>query len=68
MANLMSRLKGSDNQSQMTRRGFLVSMTAAGVAFGFPQASNAAMNPAVADGAPIMPNGQIGRASCRERV
>jgi CO/xanthine dehydrogenase Mo-binding subunit len=58
MANLMSRLKGSDNQSQMTRRGFLVSMTAAGVAFGFPQASNAAMNPAVPDGTPIAPNGQ----------
>ena len=58
MAKLMSRLKGSDNQSQMTRRGFLVSMTAAGVAFGFPQASNAAMNPAVPVGTPIAPNGQ----------
>ncbi|MFW2589381.1 molybdopterin cofactor-binding domain-containing protein [Sagittula sp. SSi028] len=58
MANLMSRLTGDAAQPQMTRRGFLVSMTAAGVAFGFPQASDAAMNPAVPDGTPVTPNGQ----------
>ncbi|WP_298857744.1 molybdopterin cofactor-binding domain-containing protein [uncultured Sulfitobacter sp.] len=58
MTNLMSRLNGSDTQSQMTRRGFLVSMTATGVAFGFPQASSAAINPEVPDGTPITPNGQ----------
>lgn len=58
MTNLMSRLKGSDIQSQMTRRGFLVSMTATGVAFGFPNASSAAMNPEVPDGTLITPNGQ----------
>jgi isoquinoline 1-oxidoreductase beta subunit len=58
MTNLMSRLKGSDTQSQMTRRGFLVSMTATGVAFGFPNASSAAMNPEVPDGTLITPNGQ----------
>ncbi|MEQ6202229.1 molybdopterin cofactor-binding domain-containing protein [Sulfitobacter sp. HNIBRBA2951] len=54
----MSRLTGSDTQSPMTRRGFLIGMTATGVAFGFPQASSAAMNPAAADGMPVMPNGQ----------
>lgn len=59
MANLKSRLAGTQKQSQMTRRGFLVSMTATGVAFGFPQASDAAMNPAVPDGTPVTPNGQI---------
>ncbi|KAA2314772.1 xanthine dehydrogenase family protein molybdopterin-binding subunit [Pseudooceanicola sediminis] len=41
----------------MTRRGFLVSMTAAGVAFGFPRPSVAAMDPAAADGVPITPDG-----------
>ncbi|WP_371156910.1 molybdopterin cofactor-binding domain-containing protein [Jannaschia sp. 2305UL9-9] len=58
MANLMSRLAGAEKTTQMTRRGFLVSMTATGVAFGFPQASDAAMNPEVPDGTPITPNGQ----------
>ncbi len=58
MANLMSRLTGSDTKSSMTRRGFLIAMTATGAAFGFPQVSNAAMNPEAADGMPIMPNGQ----------
>ncbi|WP_289080985.1 molybdopterin cofactor-binding domain-containing protein [uncultured Sulfitobacter sp.] len=57
MANLISRLTGAETQPQMTRRGFLVSMTAVGVAFGFPQASHAAMNPAVPDGTPVTPNG-----------
>ncbi len=54
----MPRLKGSDTQSQMTRRGFLVSMTATGVAFGFPNASSAAMNPEGPDGTLITPSGQ----------
>ncbi|MEQ6250034.1 molybdopterin cofactor-binding domain-containing protein [Sulfitobacter sp. HNIBRBA3233] len=54
----MSRLAGSDSQPQMTRRGFLVTMTATGVAFGFPQASQAAMNPEVPSGTPVTPTGQ----------
>lgn len=58
MVNLTSRLSGSDTQTHMTRRGFMVSMAAAGAAFGFPNASNAAMNPAVASGLPITPTGQ----------
>ncbi|MEH6645030.1 xanthine dehydrogenase family protein molybdopterin-binding subunit [Sulfitobacter sp.] len=55
---LLSRLTGSDNSSEMNRRGFMVSMTAAGVAFGFPRASSAAMDPAAADGFPVSSNGQ----------
>lgn len=45
----MSRLpkRGSTG---MTRRGFLISMTAVGVSFGFPRAAMAAMDPATADG------------------
>ncbi|WP_372993441.1 molybdopterin cofactor-binding domain-containing protein, partial [Sulfitobacter sp.] len=58
MVNLTSRLSGSETQTHMTRRGFMVSMAAAGAAFGFPNASNAAMNPAVASGMPITPTGQ----------
>ncbi|TCS54473.1 CO/xanthine dehydrogenase Mo-binding subunit [Primorskyibacter sedentarius] len=50
-------VKGKFSQSvpasNLTRRGFLISMTSAGVAFGFPKTSNAAMNPAAADGVPI---------------
>ncbi|WP_099910285.1 xanthine dehydrogenase family protein molybdopterin-binding subunit [Puniceibacterium antarcticum] len=41
----------------MTRRGFLVSMTATGVAFGFPRASSAAMDPAASNGIPIEATG-----------
>ncbi len=58
---LMSRLTTGASApaaaSAMTRRGFLVSMTATGVAFGFPRASHAAMNPVAADGLPVQPVG-----------
>ena len=37
----------------ITRRGFLISMAAAGAVFGFPRMSSAAINPEVADGLPI---------------
>ncbi|MDA3859342.1 MAG: molybdopterin-dependent oxidoreductase [Roseovarius sp.] len=43
----------SSATSDLTRRGFLISGTAAGVAFGFPRLSDAAMNPEAADGLPI---------------
>ena len=55
---LLTRLTGSDKPAEMNRRGFLVSMTAAGVAFGFPRTSNAAMDPAAADGVPVSSNGE----------
>ncbi len=50
---LLSRMTNSAKPSDMTRRGFLVSMTATGVAFGFPRASSAAMDPAAPDGIPV---------------
>ncbi len=48
----------SNSTSGMTRRGFLVAMSTAGAAFGFPLATHAAMNPAAADGMPVEPVGQ----------
>lgn len=59
MANLLSRLANAQTKPKMTRRGFLVSMTAAGVAFGFPRTSDAAMNPAVPDGTPVAADGRV---------
>jgi CO/xanthine dehydrogenase Mo-binding subunit len=55
MANnkIMSRLGGAGKATALSRRGFLISMTAAGVAFGFPRSSYAAMDPQAADGVPI---------------
>lgn len=55
---LLSRMTQSAKPTDMTRRGFLVSMTAAGVAFGFPRASSAAMDPAASDGVPVEPIGE----------
>ncbi|SFT03259.1 CO or xanthine dehydrogenase, Mo-binding subunit [Sulfitobacter marinus] len=55
---LLSRLTNSAKPVDLSRRGFLVSMTAAGVAFGFPRASLAAMDPAAADGIPVAPTGE----------
>ena len=43
--------------SQITRRGFLIGMTAAGAVFGFPGAAYAAMNPATKNGLPNGPDG-----------
>ncbi|NOR30242.1 MAG: molybdopterin-dependent oxidoreductase [Sulfitobacter sp.] len=54
---LLSRLTNSAKPVELSRRGFLVSMTAAGVAFGFPRASLAAMDPAAPDGVPVTPTG-----------
>ncbi|SDX34177.1 xanthine dehydrogenase family protein molybdopterin-binding subunit [Litoreibacter albidus] len=54
---LISRMTNAAKPKDMTRRGFLVSMTAAGVAFGFPRASYAAMDPAAVDGVPIQATG-----------
>lgn len=44
--------------TQMTRRGFLIAMTATGATFGFPAVSRAGMDPAADDGAPVTANGQ----------
>ncbi len=57
MANHMFSLRGTA-PSNMTRRGFLISMTAAGVAFGFPRSTHATMNPEAADGRAIEAIGQ----------
>jgi isoquinoline 1-oxidoreductase beta subunit len=55
---MMSRLpkRGSTG---MTRRGFLISMTAVGVSFGFPRTAMAAMDPATADGKVLPSAGDI---------
>ncbi len=55
---LLSRLTNSAKPVELSRRGFLVSMTAAGVAFGFPRASLAAMDPAAPDGVPVTSTGE----------
>ncbi|MCT8988464.1 hypothetical protein [Shewanella phaeophyticola] len=54
----MSRLpkRGS---AGMTRRGFLIAMTAVGVSFGFPRHLMAAMNPASPDGKVLPSEGDI---------
>ncbi|PIL20938.1 aldehyde dehydrogenase [Puniceibacterium antarcticum] len=50
-------MNNTTRSGDMTRRGFLVSMTATGVAFGFPRASSAAMDPAASNGIPIEATG-----------
>lgn len=51
---IIDKLRQKNNiQPDLTRRGFLVSMAAAGAAFGFPLSATAAMDPTVADGSPI---------------
>jgi isoquinoline 1-oxidoreductase subunit beta len=54
----MSRLpkRGSTG---MTRRGFLISMTAVGVSFGFPRTAMSAMDPASPDGQVLPTEGDI---------
>ncbi|MCA0953901.1 molybdopterin-dependent oxidoreductase [Mameliella alba] len=54
----MQRHLAAKAASQMTRRGFLVSMSALGATFGFPTASRAAMDPGAADGVPVTANGE----------
>jgi len=52
------RLGGTaDTGLTLNRRGFLISAFASGVAFGFPAASKAAMDPAAADGLPVAADG-----------
>ena len=55
----MSRLSSSREPTGMTRRGFLVVMTAVGVSFGFPRAVLAAMDPATADGTALSNEGAL---------
>ena len=43
----------------VTRRGLLMTMTGASLAFGFPQLANAAMDPAVLDGVPPTLDGPL---------
>ena len=43
--------------AKITRRGFLIGMTATGAVFGFPRAAYAAMNPATLSGMPNGPDG-----------
>lgn len=45
--------KRAPDGARLSRRGFLVSMCAAGAVFGFPKAPLAAMDPGAADGLPI---------------
>ncbi|WP_418459191.1 molybdopterin cofactor-binding domain-containing protein [Brucella intermedia] len=52
MAN-ESGLRSRTNQSGLTRRGFLVSMCAAGAVFGFPRTSVSAIDPGATNGLPI---------------
>jgi len=63
MGNFLSRLRQTDAaaaQSPVTlsRRGFLISATASGVAFGFAGQGHAAMDPSVPDGIPVSADGQ----------
>ncbi|WP_338525777.1 molybdopterin cofactor-binding domain-containing protein [Pseudomonas batumici] len=55
----MSRPSSSREPTGMTRRGFLVVMTAVGVSFGFPRAVLAAMDPATADGTALSNEGAL---------
>lgn len=48
-----TRFRGARSGEGLSRRGFLVTMCAAGAVFGFPRAGFAAMDPAVPDGVPI---------------
>lgn len=63
MANFMSRLSATadtsapDAATDLSRRGFLISATAAGVAFGYAGAAEAAMDPVVPDGTPVSATG-----------
>jgi isoquinoline 1-oxidoreductase beta subunit len=54
----MSRLSKSGS-TDITRRGFLISMTAVGVSFGFPRHLMAAMDPATPDGKILPSEGDI---------
>ncbi len=54
----MSRLV-KRNSGGITRRGFLISMTAVGVSFGFPRHLSAAMDPASPDGKVLPSEGDI---------
>lgn len=53
MGNMLRMPPHKRSAPDLSRRGFLVSMCAAGAVFGFPRAAGAAMNPAAPDGQPI---------------
>lgn len=55
----MSRLARKLGGNSMTRRGFLVSMTAVGASFGFPRMAMAAMDPATKDGKVLPDAGRL---------
>jgi CO/xanthine dehydrogenase Mo-binding subunit len=55
----MIRLSNKREAAGMTRRGFLVAMTAVGVSFGFPRSVLAAMDPATADGKVLPDEGAL---------
>lgn len=55
----MARLPEKTQGTTLTRRGFLVAMTAVGVSFGFPRKSWSAMDPASADGVPLADAGSL---------
>lgn len=56
----MSSLPPRDEKNfNLTRRGFLVGMSALGVSFGFPKAVWAAMDPATPTGAPLPADGSV---------
>ena len=55
----MSALFNTGGPTGMTRRGFLVAMTLAGLSFGFPRGVLAAMDPATTDDAALPSEGAI---------
>ncbi|KGD74699.1 aldehyde dehydrogenase [Tatumella morbirosei] len=55
----MARLPEKGQSHTLTRRGFLVAMTAVGVSFGFPRKSWSAMDPASANGVPLPDVGSL---------
>lgn len=58
MGKLINTAQGTP-LTTLSRRGFLVSMTLAGAAFGFPRLARAAMDPATADGVPPAATGAV---------
>lgn len=53
MANILKSLPRDRGMPELSRRGFVVSMCAAGAVFGFPKAGRAAMDPGVPSGKPL---------------
>lgn len=55
-ARILRQTRGA-SPLDLTRRGFLVAATAAGVAFGFPRQAQAAMDPGAEKGVAVQPEG-----------